>query len=64
MHASAVMLSLSVCLSHSWLCLSSEFERCMAFHFRVNGGHGTDGWTDRRTADITKKKLHAVYAKL
>jgi len=27
--------------------LSSEFERCVVFRFRVNGGHGTDGQTGR-----------------
>ena len=27
--------------------LSSEFERCVAFRFPVNGGHGTDGQTGR-----------------
>jgi len=26
--------------------LFSEFERCVIFRFRVNGGHGTDGQTD------------------
>ena len=27
--------------------LSSEFEQYIVYSFRVNGRHGTDGWTDR-----------------
>jgi len=32
--------------------LSSKSENCMVFYFRVNVGHGTDGWTDGQGSHI------------